>query len=141
MRKKKSREHYARKRGYKSGLEESVGQQIKQNGFAVKYETKKVKYVVPARNAVYTPDFILPNGIIVETKGRFIADDRKKHLLVREQQPDLDIRFVFTNPNTKIRKGSKTSYGDWCDKNRFKYAKQTIPEEWFNEKIRTEAVD
>jgi hypothetical protein len=130
MRKKRSREYYGRKKGYRSGLEEAVGKQLKDSKVDAKYESKKIEYLVPARKATYTPDFILPNGIIIETKGRFVAEDRKKHLLIREQIPELDIRFVFTNPNSKIRKGSKTSYADWCDKNGFKYAKGNIPEEW-----------
>jgi hypothetical protein len=59
-------------------------------------------------------------------------EDRKKHLLIREQYPNLDIRFVFTNSKAKINKGSKTTYADWCDKNSFKYADKLIPKEWFN---------
>ena len=57
----------------------------------------------------YTPDFELPNGIIIESKGRFVAADRKKHLLVQKQHPELDIRFVFSNSKAKISKGSKTT--------------------------------
>ena len=81
----------------------------------------------------YTPDFRLPNGIIVETKGRFISDDRKKHLLVQQQHPDLDIRFVFSNSKAKLNKGAKSTYADWCIKHGFLYADKTIPEEWLNE--------
>ncbi len=43
----------------------------------------------------YLPDFILPSGIILEVKGRFTLDDRKKHLFLRQSNPDLDVRFVF----------------------------------------------
>ena len=75
-------------------------------------------------------DFILPNGIIIESKGRFVPDDRKKHLKVREQNPKLDIRFVFSNSRNKIRKGSKTTYAMWCEKNNFLYADKRIPDEW-----------
>ena len=82
----------------------------------------------------YTPDFILPNGIIVESKGRFTADDRRKHLAVKAQHPELDIRFVFTNPNSKLATGAKTSYGQWCDKHGYKYAAKLIPTEWLKEK-------
>ena len=76
---------------------------------------------------------MLPNGIIVETKGRFTPADRQKHLLVQKQFPELDIRFVFSNPNQKINKGSKTSYAMWCEKNGFLYAKGLIPKEWLME--------
>lgn len=123
----------ARKYGYKSGLEENISNQISSKGIEVKYESEKVDYIVPASKHIYHPDFILPNKIIVETKGRFVPADRKKHLLVKEQHPELDIRFVFTNSKNKINKRSKTTYADWCEKNGFKYADKSIPEEWFNE--------
>jgi hypothetical protein len=97
------------------------------------YETSKIKYTIPESNHVYTPDFILPNGIIVETKGRFMIDDRKKHLLIRAQHPDKDIRFVFTRSATKLYKGARTTYADWCVKNNFKFADKCIPDSWFNE--------
>jgi len=96
----------------------------------------KIKYIRPAQNATYTPDFILPNGIIIEAKGRFVTKDRQKHLLIQDQYPDLDIRFVFSNPKNKIGKGSKTSYADWCEKKGFLYAEESIPVEWIQETAR-----
>lgn len=116
--------------GFRSGLEEKVADQLKKSGVKYGYETTKIKYVVPEKVHTYTPDFVFPNGLIVETKGRFVAADRKKHLLIQQQCPDLDIRFVFQNSNNKINKGSKTSYADWCVKNGFKYADKRIPDEW-----------
>lgn len=120
------------KYGYRSGLEEKVASQLDGLSISYQYEKVKLKYVVN-ETRTYTPDFLLPNGIIIESKGRFVAADRKKHLLVKQQHPDLDIRFVFTNSKAKISKGSKTSYGDWCDKNGFLYADKLIPEGWLNE--------
>ena len=117
-------------RGYRSGLEDKVAKQLELQGVKVEYETTKIKYVVPESLHTYTADFILPNGIIIETKGRFVVADRKKHLLIQQQYPNLDIRFVFSNSKTKISKGSKTSYADWCNKNNFKYADKEIPEQW-----------
>jgi len=70
----------------------------------------------------------------VETKGRFTLEDRKKHILVRRQHPDLDIRIVFQNPYTKIRKGSKTTYADWASKNGILWANKEIPDTWIAEK-------
>ena len=128
---KKSKSWVARKHGFKSGLEETISSQINGKGIDVKYESEKIPYIIPASNHTYNPDFKLPNGIFVETKGRFVAADRKKHLLVKSQNPELDIRFVFSNSKNKITKSSKTSYGDWCDKNGFKYADKIIPEDWF----------
>ena len=123
----------AKKHGFKSGLEESISNQIDSKGIAVMYETEKVSYIIPASDHTYHPDFKLPNGIFVETKGRFVIADRKKHLLIKAQHPELDIRFVFTNSRNKINKSSKTTYADWCEKNGFKYADKVIPDEWFNE--------
>jgi len=120
----------AKKHGYRSGLEDKIAKQLSEAGLGVEYETTKIKYTIPESLHTYTPDFLLPNGIILESKGRFLAEDRKKHLLIKSQYPDLDIRFVFSNSKTKIRKGSPTSYGDWCTKNDFKFADKLIPEEW-----------
>lgn len=121
------------KHGYRSGLEEKVSKQLQDLGVAYEYEKFKIAYSVKEMRK-YTPDFkILSNGIIVETKGRFLPDDRKKHLLVKEQHPELDIRFVFSNSNAKLQKKSPTSYANWCDKNGFKWADKLIPQEWLDE--------
>jgi hypothetical protein len=63
----------------------------------------------------YTPDFYVTSKsgkeIIIETKGRFVATDRAKHLSIRKQFADTyDIRFLFSNPNVKLSKASKTTY-------------------------------
>ena len=131
--KKNNSKWVAKKHGFKSGLEENISQQIESKGIKVEYETEQVSYIVPASEHNYHPDFRLPNGIRIETKGRFVLADRKKHLLVKEQHPELDIRFVFTNSKNKINKKSKTTYAMWCEKNGFKYADKEIPEEWFLE--------
>jgi len=121
------------KYGFRSGLEERVAEQLDQLGIEYTYEKVKLKYIKPASQHVYTPDFVLANGIIVETKGRFLAPDRQKHILVKRHNPDLDIRFVFSNSNARISKASKTTYAMWCRKHGYKFADKTIPEEWLNE--------
>ena len=121
-----------RKYGYRSGLEDRISEQLKAKSVLFKYEEFKIKYEVNEVRT-YTPDFELPNGIIIESKGRFVAADRKKHLLVKKQHPELDIRFVFSNSKNKINKGSNTTYGDWCDKHGFQYADKLIPEEWIKD--------
>lgn len=109
---------------------------IKARGMDVFYEEYVLNYQIPATDHKYTCDFVLGNGILVETKGIFDIDDRKKHVLIREQYPDLDVRFVFSNWNAKIRKGSKTSYKMWCEKNGIKCANKEIPLSWYKEKPR-----
>jgi len=119
--------------GYRSGLEEVVGKQLAEAGVEVEFESLTIEYEQPTKKRRYTPDFPLPNGIIVETKGRFVTADRQKHLLIQEQRPDLDIRFVFSNPNQRISKTSKTTYAMWCEKAGFKYAAKRVPQEWLDE--------
>lgn len=118
---------------YRSGLEESIAGQLEQAGIPFEFEAEKVKYITPAKAHTYTWDFRLPNGIIIESKGRFETADRQKHLLVRQQNPELDIRFVFTRSKQTISKTSSTSYADWCLKNGFQYADKWIPEAWLTE--------
>lgn len=98
-----------------------------------RYEKYQIKYVKPASEHIYTPDFILSNGIIIEAKGLFQREDRMKHLMIKQQYPKLDIRFVFQNSKTKLYKGSKTTYADWADKHGFTYAHKVIPDSWFHE--------
>ena len=123
----------AAKYGFRSGLEERIAEQLDKAGVQYTYEQVKLNYIKPASKHVYTPDFVLANGIIIETKGRFLLADRQKHILVKRHNPTLDIRFVFSNSNARISKASATTYAQWCIKNGFKYADKTIPEEWMNE--------
>ncbi|MDF0504870.1 hypothetical protein POK33_29475 [Burkholderia cenocepacia] len=124
------------KAAYRSGLEEAIAEQLRQAGVVAAYEEDKIPYVTPATPHKYTPDFRLPNGIYIETKGRFETADRKKHLLIKEQHPELDIRFVFTRSKTTISKASKTTYAMWCDKNGFQYADKWVPDAWLKEKLK-----
>lgn len=119
--------------GYRSGLEEKLADQLKKAGVACKYEGMVITYIKPESSHRYTPDFPLPNGIIVESKGRFVTADRQKHLLIKKQHPHLDIRFVFSSSKARISKTSKTTYADWCNKHGFQFADKLIPEAWLHE--------
>ena len=123
----------ALKHGYRSGLEIKIKDYLQENNIPVKYEKVKIEWE-DLMYRTYTPDFILPNGIIVEVKGRFTSDDRRKHLAVKKQHATLDIRFVFESSRRKLSKGAKTTYGQWCDKHGFMYADRVIPQEWLSEK-------
>lgn len=94
----------------------------------------KIEYTIPERGAKYTPDFILlHNGIIIEGKGILDAEDRKKHLLIKQQHPDLDIRFVFSRSAAPIYKGSPTTMAAWAEHHGFKYADKLVPQAWLDE--------
>jgi|TARA_R110000744_G_C19365700_1_gene561871 hypothetical protein len=123
----------ARKNGYRSGLEHSTAEYLKAANIGFLYESMKIEWEDLAYRT-YTPDFILPNGLIIETKGLFTAADRRKHQYIKKQHPLLDIRFVFANSRSKLRKGAKSSYGDWCYRYGFLYATRIIPEPWLSEK-------
>jgi len=122
----------ALKAGYRSGFEDDVAKELKAKGVEFTYEKEKIKWV-DLKVRTYTPDFVLGNGIIIETKGRFVANDRRKHKEIKKQFPDLDIRFVFYNSKSKLYKGAKSSYADWCDKYGFTYADKSIPDAWLQE--------
>lgn len=117
----------------RSRFEDTISQQLKSLCKKEAYEKYEIKYTKPATDHKYTPDFVLPNGIIVEVKGLFQREDRQKHLLIQQQYPNLDIRFVFQNAKQKLYKGSKTTYADWCEKNGFLYSHKEIPAEWLRE--------
>jgi hypothetical protein len=129
----KDRFRHAREQGYRSGLEVQIANELKALGQEVHYEEYKLKYAQPAKTRIYTPDFVLPNGLFIETKGRLITSDRQKHLLIKEQYPDIDLRFIFSNANQRISKQSSTTYAMWADKNGFKWAHRHIPKEWVHE--------
>jgi hypothetical protein len=116
-------------------LEDKIAESLTNQGVPFEYEKLVIGYTQPAKARKYTPDFVLlNNGIIIESKGRFITADRQKHLMIKEQLPDLDIRFVFSNSKAKLSKLSQTTYGMWCDKHGFKYADKEIPQAWLTEK-------
>lgn len=119
-----------RAKTWRSGLEEQIAQELTALGIPYAYEETVIRFVPPPKERRYTPDFVLPNGIIIETKGQFIAADRLKHLMVKAQHPDLDIRFVFSNAHAKIYKGSSTTCASWCDSHGFMYAHRHFPKEW-----------
>ena len=123
----------AKKYGYRSGLEHKVSEYLNERNIDYGYECIKIEWEDLAYRT-YTPDFVLDNGIIIETKGLFTAADRRKHIAIKKQHPKLDIRFVFTNSNSKLRKGAKSTYAEWCIKQGFRYYDRIIPEDWLKER-------
>jgi len=114
---------------FRSGLEEKVADLMCELGVKYEYESTKIPYII---NHIYTPDFLLPNGIYLETKGFWEPEDRRKIKNVKQQHPEIDLRMVFQSPYNKITKGSKTTYAKWCDKHDIPWAAfHSIPKEWF----------
>ena len=117
---------------YRSGLEKQTALVLSECQKKVRYELLKIEWE-DLRYRTYTPDFQLDNGIFIETKGIFDSEDRRKHVEVRRQHPELDIRFVFSNAKAKLYKGAKSRYCDWCEKNNFLYSHRLIPQGWLTE--------
>lgn len=114
----------------RSGFERTVDMQLRSSGVAFKNEDTKIPYIL---ECTYHPDFhLLRSDIYIETKGRLMPEERRKHLQVRAQNPQIDLRFVFMYPYKKMP-GSKTTHASWADRNGFKWADGRIPEEWLNE--------
>lgn len=113
---------------YRSKLEGKVAAMLPE----VLYETDKLKYVVPESKHTYTTDFKIGEKSYIEVKGYLQASERKKYILVRDQNPDIKLRFFFDKSTNKIYKGSPTTYADWCEKNGFEYTdlKMGLPKEW-----------
>lgn len=122
---------------FRSHYEQYIAEDAKKRGFDLEYETVVIPYDQPSVKRKYHVDFLLPNGILIEAKGgdpkAFTAQQRRKYILVKEQYPDLDLRFVFSNPDRPIYKGSPTTYAMWAEKNGFIWAHDVIPEDWFHE--------
>lgn len=105
----------------RSKLELKFEEIIKSFEVEYDYEVTKIPYTVPESNHNYTVDWTFINGLLVETKG-YLSDhkERYKYVLLKQQHPDLDLRFVFDNPN-KLCGGTKMTHAKWAEKYGFKY--------------------
>ena len=113
---------------FRSKLEEKVATLLKELGVSYEYESTQVPYVIQHN---YTPDFLLPNHVYLETKGYWDAADRRKVLAVKRDNPFIDLRMVFQSPYNTISKKSKTTYAQWCDKHNIPWtANHEIPLDW-----------
>ena len=139
-RQKFKREQISKDVVLKSGLEEVIYKFLYNNNCMFKYEGIKITYFQPEIKKTYTPDFPIDDCFIIETKGAFNSADRKKMKLIKTQNPKLDIRFVFSNAQTRIGKKSKTTYAKWCTMFGFPFhciqsTKETFPKLWLEEII------
>ena len=87
----------------KSGLEEAIHIFLTSKNVDFTYEGMKIVFSQPTKQKKYTPDFPIKKSFIVEAKGLFNSKDRKKHRLIKEQHPNYDIRFVFSNSKDIVK--------------------------------------
>lgn len=117
------------KDNYKSKLEIQVAEYL---GDQAIYEPEYLSFTQPAKSRRYCPDFKTKANVYIECKGKWVAEDRIKHVWVKEQHPDKRIVFLFQNPDVKINKRSKTTYGDWATANGiewYDWRKRELPKE------------
>ena len=115
---------------YRSKFEAGIAASLIKRSVSFSYESLVLDYIIEGR---YKPDFVLPNGVIVETKGFFSPNDRRKMLCVKAQHPDLDIRLCFQNAKEKISRAKKSiTYGQWATRHGFKWSSGTIPSSWYD---------
>lgn len=114
---------------FRSKLEERVADLMVELGVKYEYESTKIPYII---QHTYTPDFLLPNGVFLECKGYWDADDRRKIKAIKLANPDIDLRMVFQAPFNTISKKSKTTYAKYCDKLGVPWCSYAnIPLNWF----------
>lgn len=128
---------------FKSKFELGLAKQLKEVGVNYEYEKESWEYFTKVTNGLcsdcdgthvtqrrwYTPDFFLPNGVVIEAKGHFTASNRATLKAVRKAHPTVDLRLVFQTDN-RISRSSRTKCSEWCEQFGFLYAVKEIPEEW-----------
>lgn len=119
---------------FRSGFEKRIWDNAKKSKKQLDYEPQhpKIHYTIPYR---YIPDFVLPNGIVVEAKGYLRPRDRTKMRKVKEQNPHLDIRLLFQNANQRLTKSKNSEmYWQWAERLGFIWDEgDKIPLEWWQE--------
>jgi hypothetical protein len=114
--------------GFRSGFEGQVAKQLTANGNQWTYESQSFDLLIPRS---YTPDFFLDNGVVLEVKGYFDAEDRRLIKLFREQHPDVDLRMVLQKPHQKLTKTGRMTYATWCERYSVPWCEGSlIPKSW-----------
>lgn len=112
----------------RSGFERTFRANLIARGLKFKYESTDIPYIL---ERTYRPDFeMVDHGFFIETKGYLDRDSKAKMIAVKQQNPDIDIRFVFMYPHKKIS-GTKQTHAQWAERNGFRWAESVAPEEWF----------
>lgn len=105
---------------FRSGLEAEFNKKAKR---IAKFAYEAVTFPYTVKHS-YKPDFTSNDPpLVVECKGFFRQGDTMKYKAIRDQLNVLGKIFVFilSDPNTKLRKGSKMTLSQWCDKEGIKW--------------------
>jgi hypothetical protein len=102
----------------KSKFEKRFYDEIRRQGYDFGYEVDKLSYTLDLE---YKPDWKVDDKVYIETKGKFDYVERRKILAVLKANPGKEVRMVFMR-NQKLGKGSKMTYGEWCDKHNIRWS-------------------
>lgn len=139
MRRNRYKQNPVNKNGkkFRSKFEVTADNYFSKKNLSYEYEKDVFKYLLN-----YIPDFkftLTSTGkpCYIECKGAFPPEDRTKMLRVKENNPSVEIRFVFMRDN-KLNRRSKTTYTMWADSHGFKSyvvgdSAKLIPDEWLKE--------
>lgn len=110
----------------RNSFERKIDSQLEKSGATYSYETVKLPYII---YGTYLPDFavrtVCGNQFILECKGHFRPEDKRKLAAVKAQHPEIDLRLLFYSFKLKdIR---------WAIKNRIPYAIGNLPQEWIGD--------
>lgn len=129
---------------YRSAFEERLAQQLEEAGVEFEYEKYTYTFDVPVgqrlvcdecggnsivREKRYTPDFFLPNGMVIEAKGKLLAEHRRVFEAFKLAFPEEDFRLIFMRDNL-LRKRGKHRYSDWARSAGIRYSIGRIDPEW-----------
>ena len=114
-------DNYGKTHVLRSNLEIKLANILNEYDAIWDYEITTIPYIIPESDHKYTIDFTLNNGVYIEGKG-YLSDhaERRKYVLLKQQHPELDLRFVFDNGN-KLCGGTKMSHNKWAEKYNFKH--------------------
>lgn len=115
---------------FKSNWERKIATELEALNIPLQYEVDVLEYTIPESNHKYKPDFKVGKDRYIEAKGIFDRKDREKILLIKERYPKIKIFLAFMNARQKIYKGSKTTYGDWCDKHGIEWSHGGVKKSW-----------
>ena len=116
---------------FRSKLEAAVWGKIEAVQPQASFESIKLPYTL---SHTYTPDIILPNGVVIEIKGKFVVkgvDSRPKMLAIKAAFPQLDVRFIFQTPHAPVAPRAKMTNAEWAEKHGFPWCHYlAIPKDW-----------
>lgn len=113
--------------GPRNAFERKIDDQLRKLKAGAIYEGARIPYNI--EGLWYHPDWVLPNGNIIEAKGFLDKETKRKMVAVKKCNPNLKIFFVFYDAHKKIS-GTKETHADWAIRNGFGWSHEVVLEEW-----------